>query len=163
MTHQPTIEDLARAADDAGAALVDDVNELTDRLAPRRILDDAVASVKTKGAGLARDASGAVKTHPVVAGAAVAAVGLALYAGRRISNAEIDFGHDLDAYSDFDVTPRAAPQSNVSDNARELVKENPVVAILAGLAAGAALALLFPSSGTEKRNLEAVARRFTSL
>ena len=48
------------------------------------------------------------------------------------------------------------------EDARELVKDNPVVAILAGIAAGAALALLFPASAAEKRSLGAVARRFTS-
>ena len=112
---------------------------------------------------MARGAGDAVKTHPVVAGAAVAAVGLALYAGRRISKAEIDFGDDLDVYSDFDDSAPAASQTNVADEARELVKENPVIAILAGLAAGAALALLFPSGDAEKRSLGAVARRFTQI
>lgn len=164
MTQQPTIEDLARAADDAGAALADDVNELTTSLTPRRLMDDALDAVKTRGAGLARDAGGVVKSHPIATGAAVAAVGLALYAGSRISKAEIDLGHDLDAYSDYDdsALTAAATDGNVADDARELVKENPVVAILAGLAAGAALAMLFPASSAEKRSLGAVARRITS-
>lgn len=161
MTQQPTIEDLARAADDAGAALADDVTELTSSLAPRRIVDDALDAVKARGVGLARDAGGVVKSHPIATGAAVAAVGLALYAGSRISKAEIDLGHDLEAWSDYDDS-EAAVDSDVAGDARELVKENPVVAILAGLAAGAALALLFPTSSAEKRSLGALARRITS-
>ena len=163
MTQQPTIEDLARAADDAGAALADDVNELTTSLTPRRLMDDALDAVKTRGASLARDAGDVVKSHPIATGAAVAAVGLALYAGSKISKAELDLGNDLDAWSDYDDSGlTAAADSSVAEEARELVKENPVVAILAGLAAGAALAMLFPSSSAEKRSLGAVARRLTS-
>lgn len=163
MTQQPTIEDLARAADDAGAALADEVNELTTSLTPRRIMDDALDVVKARGAGLARDAGDVVKSHPIATGAAVAAIGLALYAGSRISKAEIDLGNDLDTYSDYDDNGLAiAAESNVAEEARELVKENPVVAILAGIAAGAALALLFPTSTAEKRSLGALARRLTS-
>lgn len=163
MTDQPTIEDLARAADDAGAALADDVNEMTASLTPRRLMDDALDAVKTSGAGLAREASGMVKSHPLATGAAVAAMGLALYAGSRISKAELDLGNDLEAWSDYDDSGlTAAADGNVAEEARELVKNNPVVAILAGLAAGAALALLFPSSSAEKRSLGAVARRLTS-
>lgn len=160
---ETTIEDLARAADDAGAALADEVNELSDRLAPRRLVDDALDVVKTRGVGLARDAGSVVKAHPVVTGAAVAAVGLALYAGNRISKAEIDFSHDHDSYSDYDDSAlTAAAEGNVTEDARAIVKENPVVAILAGLAAGAALAMLFPTSKAEKRSLGALAKRITS-
>ncbi|WP_156256338.1 hypothetical protein [Sandarakinorhabdus oryzae] len=163
MTQQPTIEDLARAADDAGAALADDVTELTSSLAPRRIVDEAIDAVKARGVGLARDASDVVKTHPIATGAAVAAVGLALYAGNRISKAELDLGDDLQAWSDYDDAALAPPDdSNVAEDARALVKENPVVAILAGIAAGAALALLFPTSTAEKRSLGALARRITN-
>lgn len=163
MTDQPTIEDLARAADDAGAALADDVNDLATSLSPRRIMDEALDAVKTRSSGLARNASDVVKSHPIATGAAVAAVGLALYAGSRISKAELDLGNDLESWSDYDDSGlTAAADSNVAEEARELVKENPVVAILAGLAAGAALALLFPTSGTEKRSLGALARRLTS-
>jgi hypothetical protein len=42
------------------------------------------------------------------------------------------------------------------------VQDNPVIAILAGIAAGAALALLFPTSTAEKRSLGALAQRLTS-
>lgn len=164
MTQSPTIEELARAADDAGAALVDDVNDMAASLSPRRIVDDALAVVKSRGSGLARDAGDVVKSHPIATGAAVAAVGLALYAGNRISKAEIDMGHDLDDYSDYDDTglTAAAADGSAAEEARELVKDNPVIAILAGIAAGAALALLFPTSAAEKRSLGALARRMTS-
>jgi hypothetical protein len=105
-----------------------------------------------------------VKAHPVATGAAVAAIGLALYAGNRISKAEIDLGHDLDDYSDYEdsALTAAATDGDVGDEARALVQDNPVIAILAGIAAGAALALLFPTSTAEKRSLGALARRLTS-
>jgi hypothetical protein len=166
MTETATIEDLARAADDAGASLVDEVNSLADRLTPRRMVDEALTVVKARGTDLARDAGNVVKAHPVATGAAVAAIGLALYAGSRISKAELDLGHDLDDYSDYEDSALTAAATDgggdVTDDARALVQDNPVIAILAGIAAGAALALLFPSSSTEKRSLGALARRLTS-
>jgi hypothetical protein len=165
MTSQ-TIEDLARAADDAGAALADEVIELGERLAPRRLVDDALGVVKTRGLTLARDAGSAVKAHPVVTVAALAAVGLAVYAGNRIANAELDIDHDLDGYTDYDDSVLDGVQTvsgaGVADSARAAVQDNPVVSILAGLAAGAALAMLFPTSTAEKRSLGALARRITS-
>lgn len=165
MTKTATIEDLARAADDAGALLADDVNGLADRLTPRRLIDDALGAAKTRGVDLARDAGNAVKAHPVATGAAMAAVGLAIYAGNRISKAEIDLGDGLEDYSDYDDSALSAAASDFTavQDARALVKHNPVVAILAGIAAGVALALLFPTSTTEKRSLGALGRRLTSL
>lgn len=163
MPNEATIEDLARAADDAGAALADEVNGLTDRIAPRQLVDDALDTVKTRGLGLARDAGATVKAHPYATAAAVAAVGLALYAGNRISKAELDIDRDIEGYTDYeDAALLAASGGGNSIDARELVKENPVVAILAGVAAGAALAMLFPTSTAEKRSLGALARRITS-
>jgi hypothetical protein len=162
MTEQATIEDLARAADDAGARLADGVNDLAERLTPRRIMDDALNAAKARGTELARDATGLVKAHPVAVGAAMAAVGLAVYAGGRISRAELDIDNDLAGYTDYDDVPPATVASSPAD-ARELVTENPVLAILAGLAAGAALAMLFPSSDSERRSLGALAKRVTGL
>jgi ElaB/YqjD/DUF883 family membrane-anchored ribosome-binding protein len=164
MTGTATIEDLARAADDAGAALVDEVNELGQRLAPRQLMDEALGVVKTRSGALARDAGSAVKAHPLITAAAVAAVGLAVYAGSRIANAELDIDHDLDGYTDYDDSALIAPQAaaDLGDTAREAVQDNPVVSILAGLAAGVALAMLFPPSSAEKRSLGALARRITS-
>lgn len=152
---QATIEDLARAVDDAGAELASDVDDLK----PRRLADEALEVVKERGLGLARDAGNLVKAHPLATGAAVAAVGLALYAGNRIANAELDIDRDIEGYTDYDDLdlPPAEPRS-----ARELVKDNPAISILAGVAAGAALALLFPTSAAEKRSLGALARRITS-
>lgn len=161
MTSEATIEDLARAADDAGAALADEINELGDRLAPRQLVDDALETVKTRGLDLAREAGSTIKAHPIATGAAIAAVGLALYAGSRIANAELDIDRDLEGFTDYEDAALVQASGGGVD-ARELVKENPVVAILAGVAAGAALALLFPSSTAEKRSLGALARRITS-
>lgn len=166
MTSEATIEDLARAADDAGAALADEISELGDRLAPRQLVDDAFETVKTRGLDLARDAGNTIKAHPLATGAAIAAVGLALYAGNRIANAELDIDRDIEGYTDYEddalVQASGVQASGGGVDARELVKENPVVAILAGVAAGAALALLFPTSTAEKRSLGALARRITS-
>jgi hypothetical protein len=173
MTEQATIEDLARAADDAGARLAEDIHDFGERMTPRRMMDDALTAAKTRGSELARDATGVVKSHPVVIGAAVAAVGLALYAGNRISRAELDIDRDLAGYTDYDdpFLDKAddAPSSAVNTvaesagEARELVSENPVLAILAGLAAGAAMAMLFPSSDSERRSIGLLGKRLTGL
>lgn len=158
-----TIEDLARAADDAGARLADGVNELAGRLAPRQLADDAIALVRERGSALARDAglalTGAVKTHPLVTAAAVGAVALAVVAGRRIATAELDIDRDLDGYTDYDDSGLAGAAAAPAATVRTLAKDNPLVAILGGLAAGAALALLFPASDAERRSLGALARR----
>ena len=172
MTDQATIEDLARAADDAGARLAEDVQDFSERMTPRRMMDDALSAAKTRGSELARDASGMVKAHPVVVGAAVAAVGLALYAGNRISRAELDLDNDLAGYTDYDdpfygATDGTAAAVNkaaeTAGDARELVSDNPVLAILAGLAAGAAMAMLFPSSDSERRSIGELGKRLTGI
>lgn len=174
MNDQATIEDLARAADDAGARLADGINDLADKLTPRRIMDDALNAAKTRGSELARDATGLVKAHPVVIGAALAAVGLAVFAGRSISRAELDLDNDNDlaGYTDYDDpfyagadadAPAVNKVAETAEDARELVSENPVLAILAGLAAGAAMAMLFPSSDGERRSLGALGKRLTGL
>jgi hypothetical protein len=174
MTEQATIEELARAADDAGARLADGINDLADKLTPRRMMDNALTAAKTRGSELARDATGMVKAHPVVIGAAVAAVGLAVLAGRSISRAELDLDteNDLTGYTDYDdpfydgADPEAPSVNKIAEtaeDARELVSENPVLAILAGLAAGAAVAMLFPSSDNERRSLGALGKRLTGI
>jgi len=171
MTEQATIEDLARAADDAGARLAEDVHDFSERMTPRRMVDDALSAAKTRGSELARDATGMVKAHPVVVGAAVAAVGLALYAGNRISRAELDIDNDLAGYTDYDdpfygVGDDSAAVNKVAEtagDARELVSDNPVLAILAGLAAGAAMAMLFPSSDSERRSIGELGKRLTGI
>lgn len=171
MNEQATIEDLARAADDAGARLADGINDLADRLTPRRMVDNALNAAKSRGTELARDAGGLVKAHPVVIGAAVAAVGLAVYAGGRISRAELDIDNDLAGYTDYDDSfldaaaeaPAVNKLAETAGEARELVSENPVLAILAGLAAGAAMAMLFPSSDSERRSLGKLGKRLTGV
>ena len=97
-----------RAHAEALGATAFEVNSLADRLTPRRMVDEALTVVKARGTDLARDAGNVVKAHPVATGAAVAAIGLALYAGNRISKAEIDLGHDLDDYSDYEDSARTA-------------------------------------------------------
>lgn len=163
ITADPTIEDLARAADDAGARLADGVNDLAGRLAPRQLADDAIALVRDRGGALARDAgvaiSGAVRAHPLVTAAAVGAVALAVVAGRRIATAELDIDRDLDGYTDYDDAGLVDAVAAPAQAARTLVDDNPLVAVLGGLAAGAALALLFPASDAERRSLGALARK----
>jgi hypothetical protein len=127
-------------------------------------VDNALGVVKSRGTALARDAGSAVKAHPLVTVAALAAVGLAVYAGSRIANAELDIDHDLDGYTDYEdeaLLAAASPSGTLVDDARSAVEDNPVISILAGLAAGAALAMLFPTSNAEKRSLGALARRVT--
>ncbi|MEI6485039.1 MAG: hypothetical protein WCO11_02105 [Sphingomonadales bacterium] len=164
MTQTATIEDLARAADDAGAALVDDAGALGDSLSPRRLIDDALDTVKARGSDLARGAGGAITSHPVAAGAVAVAIGLALYGANRISKAELDLDGEFENYSDYDdsaltgAAGDAGAGGDSAEAARALVRQNPVVSILAGVAAGAALALLFPVSQGERRSLGAIGR-----
>ncbi len=72
---------IARAearVDAARDRLVDTLGELQQRLSPRTLAHDAWESAKVKTADLAEDAVDAVKSRPVAAGSALAAVAMFL-------------------------------------------------------------------------------------
>jgi ElaB/YqjD/DUF883 family membrane-anchored ribosome-binding protein len=148
----------AEAARTRVSATMDDIQT---RLDPRRIVGDAVAKVQTGSRALATQASETARAHPLAIGAAVAALGLALFARNRLANATVDLGDGTADYTDYDdgygnddvFDAALAPPKALVEAAKERVEATPGVAILVGLVAGAALGALLPVSEAERRTL----------
>jgi ElaB/YqjD/DUF883 family membrane-anchored ribosome-binding protein len=183
MASEP-VERLAAEADEARGRVAATIDAIQDRLSPSRLISDAVEKVSNGSRGLIQDlggnARGAMQKHPLAIGAAVAAVGLALMARRSLANARVDLGDDQTDYTDYDdgfgaadtaddsaatddiASPGAAARlragtaraRTLAASAADNVEANPLVSILIGLAAGAALGALFPTTETERRLLD---------
>lgn len=155
------VEQAATAADDARTRVSATMDDIQNRLDPRRILEDTVARVQTGSKALAVQAGDVAKAHPLAIGAAVAALGLALFARNRLANATVNLGDGTEDYTDYDddysdpaPSDMGAPRLQaLAGDTREAVETNPGVAIVVGLIAGAALGALLPTSETERRTL----------
>lgn len=143
----------AAEADDARARMTATLDEIQERLDPRRIASDTFDRLTGGGLQLASQARDAAKAHPLAIGAAVAAIGLALLTRRGLSRARLDLGDDLAGYSDYEDGYGYAEARLLADEPRaprkrvvaESVEDNPVVSVLVGVAAGALLGLIFPA------------------
>ena len=155
------VEQAASDAEDARNRVSATMDDIQDRLDPRRIMGDAVARVQTSSKALATQAGDVAKAHPLAIGTAVAALGLALFARNRLAKATVNLGDGTADYTDYDddyaepgAYDAAAPRLQaLAGDTREAVEANPGVAILVGLIAGAALGALLPVSDTERRTL----------
>jgi hypothetical protein len=158
----------ALPAGDARQRITATIGEIQDRMSPSRILADGLERVTASSGKLAVSAGNAARAHPLALGAAAVAVGLALFTRRRLSNARVNLGDDLGDYTDYDdgfgfaekpedeaapvARPRRLAEAPVELTAGEDAG-NPVVSILIGLVAGAALGAIFPSTDAERRVL----------
>ena len=159
------VEVAATAADDARLRVTATIDEIQDRLDPRRIAADAFGRLTTSSRALATQAGDVAKAHPLAIGAAVTALGLALLARNRLAHATVDLGDDTADYTDYtdyddDYAEAAAVGTiapprlqRVAEQAGDAVQSNPGVSILVGLAAGAALGVLLPTTEGERRTL----------
>ena len=159
-------------ADAARQKVAATIDELQDRLSPRRILGDAVERAQTQGNELAGQARDLVKAHPLAIGAIGVAIGLALFARSRLAGAKVNLGDSYQGYTDYDDSygaveiPPAPYDDEAGDDeavpvrkrvaalagvASEKLEDNPLVAIVVGLAAGAVLGALFPTTASENR------------
>ena len=156
----------ALPAGDARQRITATIGEIQDRMSPSRILADSLDRVTASSGKLAVSARDAARAHPLALGAAVVAVGLALFARRRLSNARVDLGTDIGDYTDYDdgfgfpekpegEAPPVARPRRLAEAPVEAEAEagNPVLSILIGLVAGAALGAAFPSTDAERRVL----------
>ena len=151
------VDRYAADADEARARMTATLDEIQERLDPRRIASDAFEKLTGGGVQLVGQARDAAKAHPLAMGAAAAAVGLALLARRGLSRARVDLGDDLGAYSDYEdgygytearqlaetERPRRVPRVD------DAVEANPLVSVVVGIAAGALLGLIFPAAAGE--------------
>jgi HAMP domain-containing protein len=158
------VEAAAAAAEDARNRVSATFDDIQYRLDPRRIVGDAVERVQTGSRALAAHAGDVAKTHPIALGAAVAALGLALFARNRLANATVDLGDVATDYTDYDddysppAASAAAPQTLVGETG-DASARNPGVSMLFGLVAGAALGALLPVTATERRTLGETGQR----
>lgn len=158
----------ALPAGDARQRITATIGEIQDRMSPSRILADGLERVTASSGKLAVSARDAARAHPLALGAAAVAVGLALFTRRRLSNARVNLGDDLGDYTDYDdgfgfaenpegeAPPVARPRRLVEAPVELTAEEdagNPVVSILIGLVAGAALGAVFPATDAERRVL----------
>lgn len=165
-----TVARFAADADAARTRIAVTIDEIQDRLNPRRIAGDAFDKMTGGGLQLAGQARDVVRAHPLALGAAVAAIGLAVLARRSLARATVNLGDDLGAYTDYDDGfgfAEARPQriAGFDDDGEdaagpplkarvgEAVDASPVVSIALGLAAGAVLGMVFPATETERRAL----------
>ena len=151
------VDRYAAEADEARTRMTATLDEIQERLDPRRIASDAFDKLTGGGVQLVSQARDAAKAHPLAMGAAAAAVGLALLAKRGLSRARVDLGDDLGAYSDYEdgygytearrepvmERPRRVPRVD------DAVDSNPLVSVVVGIAAGALLGLIFPATAGE--------------
>jgi ElaB/YqjD/DUF883 family membrane-anchored ribosome-binding protein len=155
------VDRFAAEADDARARMTATIDEIQDRLNPRRMAGEALDRLTGGGLQLVGQASDAAKAHPLAIGAAAAAIGLAVLARRGLSNARVDLGDDLAGYSDYEdgYGYAEARLLHVEDRpprkrrVEEAVTTNPVVSVLVGIAAGAVLGLIFPAAADEPNEI----------
>ena len=178
-----SVERFTAEAEDARTRIASTIDEIQDRLDPRRMLNDAVERVSGGGVHLFGQLKDGARAHPLAIAAAVAAIGIAVLARNKLANARVDLGEVTGDYTDYDddygaVTARPealygdeydsdalaqqgglaaagtaarARAGAVAARAEASVTSNPLVSIVLGLAAGAALGALFPATEAERR------------
>jgi hypothetical protein len=170
------VGDIAAEAEEARLRIASTIDDIQDRLDPRRMMSEAVERVTGSSRQLISDAGNAARAHPLAIGAGVVAIGIALLARNKLSKATVNLGDDLGEYTDYDDgfgfaeqrparlyadegdgdddgegPPAARPK--LTARASGTVESNPIVSIILGLAAGAALGALFPSTEAERKAL----------
>ena len=146
-------------AEDTRERIAATIDELQGRLDPRRIVGDAVSNVSSQGSDLIEEAVRLLRAHPVAAAGLGIAVGLAFLGQNRLKRATVDLGEAYESYSDYDddYSPAKAGDAKgqrfalLRGKAATRVEDNPMVAVVVGLAAGALLGAIFPETESERR------------
>lgn len=150
---------IAGEAEDTRERISATLDELQERLNPRRIVGDAVDSVQAGGADLIKSGLDAARAHPATVAVAGLAIGLAVLGSSRLRGARVNFGDDSESYSDYDDSyqPRrlepASERFALMRGTGTSFSGNPFVGVLVGLAAGALMGALFPETESERRLL----------
>lgn len=167
------LEQEADATRDRIAATMDDLQH---RLSPRTLLNNVVGQVGNKvgaqGVELVLGARQLVRNHPIATASAALTVGLMMFGRARIRGAKIDYGDNFSAYPEYDdgYGANSVDDRWVADqprrpafgsNTSSRVEENPLAAVLVGVAAGALLGALFPLTGTERRLFDEFGERIS--
>lgn len=175
MASEP-VDKIASEAEEARSRIATTIDDIQDKLDPRRIIGEAVDRVTGNSRQLISEAGSAARSHPMAIGAAIAAIGLALLARNKLAKATVNLGNDGGDYTDYDdgfgdpgngrSTRLYADESDFDDGAPAIgrtqalvasaggtVESNPIVAIVLGLVAGATLGAIFPATEAERRAL----------
>lgn len=167
MSADETTSQIAGEAEMTRKRISATIDELQDRLNPRRIVGEAVGSVQASGTELLNTGLGAARAHPVLLASAGVAVGLALLGSRKLRGAKVNFGDQSELYSDYDDDYDDRP--SVGDGGTErfallrganaVTGDNALIGVVVGLAVGAVIGALFPETERERRLLGASADR----
>ena len=164
MIDDAATSNFADEADDTRERIAATIDQLQDRLNPRRIVGDAVGSMQSSGANLINSGGRLLHDHPIAAIAAVIGIGAAYLGRGKLQRATVNLGDDRETYSDFDDD--YAPEAGTSQRfalsrhkAGTTIEENPVVALVLGVAAGALLGYIFPETEKERELLSASSDR----
>lgn len=165
------VEEMAAEVENTRERIASTIDELQDRLNPRRIMGDAVDDVKNQGAALFGQARDLVSAHPLAIGGIGAAIGLAIFARSKLGHVKVNLGDDYRGYTDYDddhngygwrSTTQYADEADdtgagqrpavaqLAGRAGSVIQSNPLASIVVGLAAGALLGALFPETETER-------------
>ncbi len=158
---------IAGEAQDTRERISATIDELQERLSPRRILSDAVESVQASGTELLNSGLGLARAHPAVLAGAGIAIGAAMLGNRKLRGAKVNLGDQSESYSDYDddYDDRAGggevggEHFALQRQSSSPLSDNPLIAVAIGLAAGALLGALFPETERERRLLGASADR----
>ncbi len=154
-----SVESYAADVEATRARIAATIDTLQDRLQPRVLATQAVESLAQtaltafagSGTAVMMLARKLLRDHPIATAAAGLGIGVALITRNRLSHAEVDIGDDYEPYSDFDDAPAARLVDTAEPESGGTVDENPLAAVLAGLAAGALLGALFPETRAENK------------
>lgn len=155
MAADDTTSHIAGEAEDTRERISATLDELQDRLNPRRIVGDAVDSVQAGSADMLKSGLDMVRAHPASLAVAGVAVALAVFGTTRLRGARVNFGDDSESYSDFEDSyePRrsqpAGERFALLRGSSASYGSNPFIGVLVGLAAGALMGALFPETETE--------------
>lgn len=161
------VERLAAESVEARNRIAATIDEIQDRIDPRRIVNEAASKAVVGSRQAVSVVAETARAHPLAIGAGIVAIGLALLARDRLSKATVNLGDDLAAYTDYDDgygydeaayvatnddddTPPVRKRGIIAKSS-DTVEANPIVAIIVGLAAGAAFGALFPTTEAERK------------
>lgn len=154
-----SVESYAADVEATRARIATTFDTLHDRLQPRALATQAVESLAEtalstfsgSGTSLLLLARRLMRDHPIATATAGLGIGLALMTRGKLARASVNLGGDYEPYSDFDDEPMPRLAVVNTPEVEGIVKENPLAAVLAGLAAGALVGALFPVTPTENK------------
>ena len=162
-----SLENEAEATRDRIAVAMDDLQH---RLSPRTIVNNAVGAVINKlgaqGTELVSGVSSVVRRYPIATTSAALTVALLAIGRSRTRGAKIEY-QNFSAYPEYDdgygansVDDRWADDQPrrpaIGSNRRSRIHDNPIASVVVGVAAGALLGALLPTTIMEQEFFDGI-------